>query len=354
MTMHMRLVRLATAAALVLDVWALAYAMRGEPWTHLIGVAVHLTGAVVVGRLIHKLEPGRADGVLMWFALLFVPVFGPMLAFGFRGPDTGDALLKTEATLEEYDAWVHFRETPHRPSPFKGEFDRDFVTFAHVESHGVVLRSGTVAQKREVLRRLVDSERPELLHMARSALTDDDPEVRLLAYAELQRLEVRLYKEIDAARQWAFDAPDDGPAQAAPIYAHRRLAASGVLDDAMAEWHSHEAQRLERLLEGRGDGESITEVGEAIADDPRMGNVAESHLAEAAFRERNLDYVRAWRRKLEREARIVPEWVLAVGESDEPDIGIIDLDLDAGGRDPTAVEETPSTEEKDVEEKDAA
>lgn len=306
----MRMFRAAVVGAFALDLGALALATHGEAWAHLVAVAIHVAGAAVVGHLIYRMEPGRADGVLTCFALLFVPLFGPALAFNFRGAGAGDALLRTEATLEEYDAWVHFRETPHRPSPFTGDFARDFVTFAHVESHAVVLRSGTVAQKREILRRLVDSEKPEQLHMARSSLVDEDPEVRLLAYAELQRLERRLYRELDNARQWARDAENDGPAQAAPIFAHRRLAAAGVLDDAMAGWHAREARRLEACLEG--EAESITNSGEGMAGDPRIGGVDGHHLAEAAFRERNFDYVRTFGRKLAREGRRVPQWILAL------------------------------------------
>ncbi len=300
---RMSLLTVAIAAGL-LDVAALIAGSDRSWLGYMIFMAVHLLAAELIRHRVRSLCGGNAAGTLAILGAYAVPVFGTCLAATIRIHDGPGDDARTQGILDEYDEWVHFREQPHRPSAFTGDFQEDLVTFACVESHAVVLRSGTVAQKREVLSRLVDSERPELVSQVREALLDPDPEVRLLAYGELQRLETRLYRELEEACEVAETAAPGDNVRTTPVFAHRRLASSGVLDEAMSAWHAQEAARLEQ------------DVGSMVSAGAPTGAVDPVHMAAAAFRERSFAYVRAFGRALAADGRPVPTWIRAL----DPDI----------------------------------
>ena len=293
------LLTVAVAAAL-LDVSALIVGAEGSWLGYLIAVTVHLLATELVRHRVRSVCGDGASGTLAVIGALAVPVFGAFLASNLHVPEETGSAERAGRILEEYDELVHFREEPHRPSPFTGEYEEDFVTFASVESHAVVMRSGTVAQKREVLSRLVDSGRADLITQVRAALLDTDPEVRLLAYGELQRLETRLYKELQEAADRAAVNPADDSLRGGVVLAHRRLATSGVLDEGMSQWHAHEAERMEEAL------------GSMVSAGAPTGTVDPEQVAAAAFRERSFAYVRAFGRALAKDGRPVPEWIRAL------------------------------------------
>ncbi|MDJ0520776.1 MAG: hypothetical protein QNJ90_01740 [Planctomycetota bacterium] len=287
-------------AAALLDIGALVLGADGSWLGYLIAVTVHLLATELVRHRVHSVCGDGASGTLAVLGTFAVPVFGAFLATTLHVPEEAGSADRASRILEEYDAFVHYREEPHRPSPFTGNFQEDLVTFASVESHGVVMRSGTKAQKREVLSRLVESGRPDLIAQVRGALTDSDPEVRLLAYGELLRLESKLYADLQEAADRAEGDPTADGLRAAVVLAHRRLATSGVLDDAMSDWHAGEAQRMEEA------------IGSMVSTGAPTGTVDPEQMAAAAFRERSFAYVRAFGRALAKEGKDVPEWIRAL------------------------------------------
>ncbi|MBK8976662.1 MAG: HEAT repeat domain-containing protein [Planctomycetes bacterium] len=119
-----------------------------------------------------------------------------------------------------------------------------------------ILRHGSIEHRRNALRRLATLGEPRHLRLLRRALGHDDPELRLAAFAELDRAG-RVYEHaLDAARELVrrceIDRDEVRLAQARTALAerHRAFADSGLLDPSMGRYHRDQADRLAECAVG--------------------------------------------------------------------------------------------------------
>ncbi len=107
-----------------------------------------------------------------------------------------------------------------------------------VTSHSRVLREGSLEQRRNLLRRLASLGEPRYLAIVRSFLADDEPELRLCAYAELAAVAARNEARIAQLRE-----TDAVVELAAAQHAHARC---GALDEEMARYWLAQAEATAR------------------------------------------------------------------------------------------------------------
>ncbi len=163
----------------------LGLAPGGTPF----GVGLHAAAAALccaAARL-----RGAARGVeldMVAIAAVFVPVFGPALAWTFPPPRGDAGASNAHAVFEEYERATRGEKPIYTPPLFTGDFDRDLSRELNTVSYVEVLRRGTIEQKRNLLRSLGRLAQPRHLAMIRKCLLDDDHEIRLCAYAEIDRL----------------------------------------------------------------------------------------------------------------------------------------------------------------------
>ncbi len=235
----------------------------------LLAVASHLLAtrlALAAARCRRRLSVTEEDTVLA--TAFFIPLWGPVLAFSlprpplsdraplriarYPGPDTA---LETSPkdVFKRYEEHVRPRVPHFQRSLFSGDFDRDLARELDLESYSEVLRRGSIDQKRNALSRLADLSEPRHLTLVRSCLLDPSHEVRLYAYAELERVAARFEDAIDERGKELLKDPSDQEATLALADAHYHYASSGVLDPSMASYHFRLSLKRVQSFTGRKD-----------------------------------------------------------------------------------------------------
>lgn len=268
---------------------------------------------------------------------LFLPVFGPALAWLFPRPPEEAEPVNAHAMFERYETHVRPRIPEYERTLFTGDHDRDLARELDAESYYEVLRHGKTDQKRNALRRLADLGERKHLELIRRCLRDPEHEVRLYAYAELERLAQVHDARISKAGREAASRPDDpaGPRDLAD--AHLAYAQSGILDEGMAAYHYQAAVRHAQRALDLDDPEpdapliaalALGELGrhaEALAS---LEQVPEAHRglgkvrivrARLAFRRRDFGAARAEAIALAQANEPMPDWLRAMTGAAEPE-----------------------------------
>ncbi|MHC4940370.1 MAG: tetratricopeptide repeat protein [Planctomycetota bacterium] len=326
------------AAALEFTALAAVMAINRIEWL-VIALLLHLLAARCAVRAAHvrreDLTRTERDAV-NWLALL-VPMFGPVLAWWVPKPTAQESEEEESAeVINAHEMFERYEEhvKPHRPdyerTLFTGNYARDLARELDAESYFEVLRHGNTNQKRNALRRLATLGEPKHFALIRGCLLEPSHEVRLYAYAELERSS-RVYEDeiAELSRQLAR-RPKRIEALLAMARVQFRYAASGIHDDSMAAFYFKTviafAQRamdagaqgpepiwlVARALARRGDtDEAMEAIASLPAEDQEM---EESCLVRAAihFEARDYESARVEADRIEAVGGDVPGWLHAL------------------------------------------
>ncbi len=306
--------------------------------TFIAGVLCHLLAvlpALSAARLRRGEPLALAERDAMLFTALLLPFMGPPLAIGLVRKSRSEGVENSHQVMERYKDHVKPRIPEYERSLFTGEFDRDLARKLDLESYRDVLRHGGTDQKRSALFRLAELGQPHHLALIRNCLEDDDQEVRLYAYGELDRL-VRGHEDrVARGRAGAREAPGDAIAHLELAGAHFDLASSGVLDQATARFHLRAAARsakdtrkidpksiegatLEALSHAKIDEfEQAYECLRSLPEEIRTMTVIHLTTAEIAFVERDFPQAREEAEHLALLGVELPGWLEALRDTDE-------------------------------------
>ncbi|MEM7200295.1 MAG: tetratricopeptide repeat protein [Planctomycetota bacterium] len=301
------------------------------------------TTAMVAARLRAGRWSVETDAALI--TALFVPVFGPGMAWTFpRTPEEASG-TNAHAAFEQYEQATDVEATAYRPPIFTGDFDRDLSRELNAVSYVEVMRRGTLEQKRNLLRALGRLAQPRHLAMIRQCLLDDEQEIRLCAYAEVARLG-REHEEGIADLKLACSgsprataAEDDPWVQLAA--AQLDYAASGVLDVEMGRFYLMEAVKsAEAVLQevpehwrvaltkakaylGLAEhANAIATLDVLPAEDQERPDVILTR-AEIAFDQRDFPTARDLAEQLRRQRLSLPEWLAALGRPPQSTLHVL-------------------------------
>lgn len=318
---------------------ALAFAV-GSDLGVAAGLLLHL-GAAASGTIAARRRRGgplaQAERDAVITTSLLVPFLGPVLAMTLPRKAGGADVVNAHQAMERYRSHVKPSIPEYERSLFTGDFDRDLARKLDLETYRDVLRHGHTDQKRSALFRLAELGQPHHLALIRRCLTDEDQEVRLYAYGELERL-VREHEErIARARARIREEPGRAEAHLELARAQFDLGVSGVLDSATAGFHLRvavscavEARRLDpaslpaavlqsRALAKLGDREGADACLASLPEEMRLGAEALLADAETAFAARDFGRAREAAEELRRREAGLPGWLeaLLAAEPDE-------------------------------------
>ncbi len=314
--------------AAALEGLALALLAAGPTTALAAALPLHLLAVGATGCAA-SLRPGTTatdrDLVLLLAALL--PPFGVLLGWslppgpGGRGQDAHAAF---EAARHREEARNRAKDRTRRQAAAEPAWSFDEI-----------LTHGSLDHRRNALRQLAQLGGPRHLELLRSALGHRDPELRLAAYAEVDRVRRRFQDRLDALAAEL----DDPRADHADVHRrlareHRALARSGLLDAAVARFHlDRSAEHAERAWEAglddlwttvaratagldRGDPET------ALATLEQLGEVVDTDAAlttcESLWNLRRFAEARAQAVLLREHGKDLPPWVEALAEHAAP------------------------------------
>lgn len=234
--------------------------------------------------------------------------------------------------------WFCVSRAPRHASNAHAENEALLVTSARAEadlehelavnSYTQVVRHGSLEEKRNLLRRLAQLGTPRHLSIVRQFLFEDEPELRLCAYAELARIGQTHEERIGELRHAAerLEGADwEADALAALAAANRDYAISGVLDDEMAGYWSERAEEIARralaiddacppaqrvLVLVLADRGALDDAWNIICGWPEeFDEEAELVRAEVAFRRHAIGECRASLQRLDDAGVGAPEWL---------------------------------------------
>ncbi len=274
----------------------------------------------------------RVEGDVAALTALFVPLFGPCLAWLFPRR-TASSVLDAHAWFEQHEH-VHGKGKLLAVAPSDAEADalpHDVMSFSEV------LRRGSIDHKRNALRNLAKRGTPRHLTMLRDTLYSDNVELRLCAYGEIQALS-RVHENGLAALQRELDALPAGAAHEAERHrlltgaaaAHQAYAATGLLDPEMRRYHLQRGVRYAqeawladpqkwriatvyaRTLSDLGDHEHSLRAFSHLSQDDQLRPEVCLAQAEVAFRSRDFAAAKAAGDRLCQQRLALPDWLQAL------------------------------------------
>jgi len=228
------------AAAVIGAFGALVIVFGESAWVLIPGLSAHVAAAflsVHAARLRRDGELSPVERDLVLYTALFVPLMGAGAAFVMPRRDPREDVENAHEVVERYMDHVKPQIPDYERTLFVGDFDRDLARKLDTESYREVLNHGDTDQKRSALFKLAEMRGPHHLALIRSCLTDDDGEVRLYAYGELDRLTREYEGAVAKARKEAEAEPGSSERQQALSRSHFELATSGVMDGATGRFH---------------------------------------------------------------------------------------------------------------------
>ena len=233
------------AASLEFAALALVMTMNRIEWLP-VSLLVHLLAAHIAARAaaVRRSDLTRTErDAVLWVAAL-VPMFGPALAWWMPMPppednedDEADDVINAHEMFERYEEHVK----PHRPdyerTLFTGDYAADIARELDAESYVEVLRHGNTDQKRNALRRLATLGEPKHFAQIRGCLLDPLHEVRLYAYAELEKASRVFEDDIAEITRKLARRPKRVASLLAMADVQFRYAASGIHDEGMATFY---------------------------------------------------------------------------------------------------------------------
>lgn len=326
------------AAALELTSLLVVMALNRAEWLP-VALLVHLLAARVAGHAAavrrKDLNPTERDSVV-WIAAL-VPMFGPALAWWIpTAPPPPDEDGEPEEVVNAHEMFERYEEQvqPHRPdyerTLFTGDYARDLARELDAESYVEVLRHGNTTQKRNALRRLATLGEPKHFAQIRGCLLDPSHEVRLYAYAELEKASRTYETEIARLSRRLGRRPRDAEALLGMARTHFRYAASGIHDTEMAAFYYQSVIRFAGRARDAGtegpaatwliasaaarNGDTERALAEIASLSPEEQEMEESCLVRAAihFEARAFDLARSEAERIEAAGGSVPGWLQAL------------------------------------------
>ncbi|MCA8977746.1 MAG: hypothetical protein KDC98_23680 [Planctomycetes bacterium] len=292
-----------------------------SPSAVMIALSLHGLATFLVMRAAMAARASHSEVVLFTAAAAALPGIGALSCWWFCAG--GAALHASNA---------HAENDPLLQRGARG--NADLARELGVNSYTQVVRHGSLEEKRNLLRRLGQLGTPRHLSIVRHFLFEDEPELRLCAYAELARIGHRHEHAIGELRRVAEsrDAPADLAAALMRLAeANRGYAISGVLDDEMARYWSDQAEQIaaraiaadpechgaHRILAlALADRGALDEAWEVItslsaASDPAV----ELARAEVAFRRHDRVACCLSLQRLQAAGTAVPEWLQTVANA---------------------------------------
>ena len=191
--------------AILVEIGSVYYALRDPTGSQMLAALLfHLCASILslVAARLSGVKGGRdCDAVLM--TALFVPLFGPALAWMMPVQDDAEALA-ARVMLEQVESRLEQGADYARPL-YQGDFEADLARQVNSVSYYEVLETGDLEQKRDALRKLARLGEPRHLALLMRTLEDPEQELRLCAYLELDRVRQRHERTI-AKRQKAVEA----------------------------------------------------------------------------------------------------------------------------------------------------
>ncbi len=275
-----------------------------------------------------EMSPVERDAVL-WTAL-FVPLFGPPLAWAIPHMKANKKVEDAHQVFEKYEEHVRPTVPDYERTLFTGDFDRDLARELDAESYYEVLRNGNTDQKRNALKSLADMGEPKHLELVRRCLEDPEQEVRLYAYSEIERLG-RVHEErIEEQTKQAEHEPNNPEVLCALAETYYHYGMSGVLDAGLSAYHFRIAARnaAEARVKGHDglgphvmEALSLVALGDNDAARRTLGGLPpERHddervclvRARIAYLERDFEAARIEALTLEAAGAELPSWLDAL------------------------------------------
>lgn len=295
-----------------------AFVAANDVVTAVAATLLHAVAVALAARAAIGAGGDRSEAVLLAAATAALPGVGAGVAAWFcwsRG--------------ERHGSNAHAENDPLRQSTVVGAADlqRELA----VNSYTQVVRHGSLEEKRNLLRRLAQLGTPRHVAIVRQFLFEDEPELRLCAYAELARIGHRHEHRIGELRRGAEADLDDAAkaiALATLAAAHRAYSVSGVLDEEMARYwadqgeviaqralaHDRDCRAAQRaLVQLLADRGALDDAWQVVAAWPAAVD-AEDEIAraEVAFRRRDRSTCRAAMQRLGDAGATAPEWLRSV------------------------------------------
>lgn len=311
--------RIASALATLCAVAATAaFFVADDVVTAIAAVTLHVIAVALAARAVVGAGGSRSETLLLAAATAALP-----------GVGAGTAAWFCWSRGDRHASNAHAENDPLRATQPRNVTDlqRELA----VNSYTQVVRHGSLEEKRNLLRRLAQLGTPRHVSIVRQFLFEDEPELRLCAYAELARIGQRHEHRIGELRR-AAEACPPGPAVAAALAAfaaaNRAYAQSGVLDDEMAKYWGDQAEQIAQraitadaeclaaqctlalVLADRG---ALDEAWRVVAAWPeQIAAEVEIARAEVAFRRRDRANCRTAAQRITSAGAELPEWLRSV------------------------------------------
>lgn len=274
----------------------------------------------------------RADGrmtaperELVVLAALFLPGFGPSLAWTL--PHRRCDARNSHAAFEDEAATG--ADDDYQRSTLTGDSARDLARELNMLSPEQVLRGDSMEQKRNMLRSLARIGEARHLAILRRCLHEGEPEIRLCAYNELDKLSRRHEEHIAELRVRVRSGHDlDLLAELAQAY--HAYAVSGILEQEMVQyWLQQAAKAAAQVLDEEPShrGAAVTNAL-ALAAMQRFPDALDAlegfpadaatdadvllARAEIAVSSRDFDAARAQAARLQELGEPLPPWLAAL------------------------------------------
>ena len=300
-------------------------------------LVLHLVSVVLVA--VAALLRGAQRGVELDAVVViatFVPVVGPALAWTFPSGKSKDGVANAHAVFESYEAATKSQKPSYRPAIFTGNFEKDLSREINTVSYAEVLRRGTLEQKRNLLRTLGRRATHRDLEMIRQCLFDDEQEIRLCAYAEIDRLSRQHETEVAKLKsECEAETSADSPAEEQLVNlaeAQLNYACSGIMDEEMAKFWLMETEKSADAVLTSNPGnwraartkakckseskdyegaiQCLDDLPSPKSDRPEIWLAR----AEVAFRTRDFSTARKQANKLRSKRLQLPPWLAALGQ----------------------------------------
>ncbi|MFQ5506882.1 MAG: tetratricopeptide repeat protein [Planctomycetota bacterium] len=311
------------------------------------GLLLHLgacTFCILAARSRGKLSPVEKDVVLI--SAVFIPVFGPALAWTI--PVGDDRRLPSGSTemLHKVEQDLQSTEQPYVPKLYSGDFEQDLSREINAMSYYEVLKNGDMDQKRNALRKLARMGEHKHLVMIKKFYHDPEPELRLCAYLEIDRLRIRHESKISELKKQLRECrvgrpihegrklEDDCLAELAD--AVREYGSCGILDENMADFQLRQALDIaaEALRKSpknwraalvkaliHKDLNELDDAEKSLADLPeesRQHPAIRMMRAKLCFSRRDFEGARREALALRDSGQEVPEWLAVLMEDAIP------------------------------------
>ncbi len=282
-----------------------------------------------------EMSPVECDAIL-WTAL-FVPLFGPPLAWAIPHMKANEKVEDAHQVFEKYEEHVRPTVPDYERTLFTGDFDRDLARELDAESYYEVLRNGNTDQKRNALKSLADMGEPKHLELVRRCLEDPEQEVRLYAYSEIERLG-RVHEErIEEQTKQAEHEPNNPEVLCALAETYYHYGMSGVLDAGLSAYHFRIAARnaaearvkghdglgphvMEALsLVALGDNDAARRVLAELAPEKQNDGRVCLVRARIAYLERDFEAARIEAQAMEATGTERPSWLDALRHVPDPE-----------------------------------